>query len=1082
MNPLEFISAGAGSGKTYRLTAILSETLAEGSARPAGVVAMTFTIKAAAELRQRARSALLERGRLDLSTAVGQARIGTVNAVCGQLLQRYCFELGLSPDQTVLTEAQSKLMLRRALDDVLDPTQREALIRYGERFDLDRGDWDKPVRNIVDAARANAIDAAALQQFGSANAASMLSNWPAAQVGVDLTAQLTAAISSARAQVESFVANLIAAGQEPQKNTLSALDELRAIGKCFDQGNWAWKQWVALAKLNGGVKLRATIEPVINAAAAHDRHPDFHADVQTYLQLVFELAASALASYEEAKRVAGALDFTDQEMLLLRALHTSQPVRARLAEELDLVLVDEFQDTSPIQLAVFVELAKLAKRSVWVGDPKQAIYGFRGTDAALIASVLEAIPGWGGSLGAPLTSSRRSVPSLVNLMNEVFTPAFPKLKAEAVHLTPVRTEHPDQPSLIHWKLGSNNVNGDFQALGPAISELLASGLQVQDTETEDWRAVAAGDIAVLCRYNYQIPIAASALQQWGVPCMSTRPGLLTTPEATLVLACLRRMFDPSDTVATALIVSLTDGRTAEGWLDDRLKYLQAGAAPAKWKSEGAEAHPLVARLEQLRGRLASLSPMESLGLAMAESCICRHAAQWSATPKDAATRVSNVEALMRMGCAYEDECRSSKRPATIAGLLQWLAEQAHLELDARAAASGGAVEVLTHHSAKGLEWPVVVLTGMDSVARSGLWDVRAHTSGAFDAQQPLRGRFIHYWPRPFGPRREPDVLKRAQASPRGVEMQSQEADERNRLLYVSCTRARDVLVFAVHARKSATAWTDDINATALLFGGEGDIKLAQGSKVRRSQRLFSEQDIAASAPGKESQERRWFTRTPLARIAPMWLRPSAAAEGHYRIGAVEAVGRRIPLNGNVDMTALGSAMHNALALLVGDDRQSVSEQEVSAIMARWSVAGAVDASAVLAQGSALREWVQRKWRAGRQYVEVPVEVALPSGQVVRGQIDLLVETKAGWILIDHKADPRGAGQDDRLARTHGPQLGVYADALAQATGQPVIERWLFLPIAGQATRLEASADAPAETGVPVYSAVRNIGDRWGVEE
>ena len=111
--------------------------------------------------------------------------------------------------------------------------------------------------------------------------------------------------------------------------------------------------------------------------------------------------------------MAGALDFTDQELLPLRALHTSGAVRERLAEELDLVLVDGFHDTSPIQLAVFVELAKLAKRSVWVGDPKQAIYGFRGTTAALITSVLEAIPGWGGSLGAPLTCPRRSVPSLV---------------------------------------------------------------------------------------------------------------------------------------------------------------------------------------------------------------------------------------------------------------------------------------------------------------------------------------------------------------------------------------------------------------------------------------------------------------------------------------------------------------------------------------------------------------------------------------------------------------------------------------------------------------------------------------------
>ncbi|AFQ52202.1 UvrD/REP helicase [Burkholderia cepacia GG4] len=87
-------------------------------------------------------------------------------------------------------------------------------------------------------------------------------------------------------------------------------------------------------------------------------------------------------------------------------------------------MVDEFQDTSPLQPALFVELAGLARRSVWVGDPKQAIYGFRGTNASLIAGVLSAIESWGGKIGESLTISRRSTPALVSLTNAVFAPAF----------------------------------------------------------------------------------------------------------------------------------------------------------------------------------------------------------------------------------------------------------------------------------------------------------------------------------------------------------------------------------------------------------------------------------------------------------------------------------------------------------------------------------------------------------------------------------------------------------------------------------------------------------------------------------
>jgi ATP-dependent helicase/nuclease subunit A len=1057
VNPIEFISAGAGSGKTYRLTTILAETLSAGAARSSGVAAMTFTLKAAAELRQRARKELLKRGRLDLSTAVGQARIGTVNAVCSQLLRRFCFDLGLSPEQTVLSEAQSEQMLRRALDDVLDSQQREALVRHGDRLSLEEKDWYKPVRYIVDAARANGIDAATVQAMGPANATAMLSNWPAPHAnGAELTGRLIRALEVANAAIIAHIDGLLAVGKAPPQVTTKGLVELQSCRERFAKRTWTWRDWAALGKLDAGAKVRADVQPVLEAAAAHERHPEFHEEVRQYLSLVFELSSRTLSSYEDTKVAAGAQDFIDQEMLLLKALHESDAVRSSLAEELDLVLVDEFQDTSPIQLAVFVELAKLAKRSVWVGDPKQAIYGFRGTDASLIASVVDAVPAWGGSFGKPLTSSRRSVPSLVRLVNQVFAPAFPLLKPEAVQLAPVRAEQAAQPSLFTWDFDSNGAKGALQGLGNAITQLLASGLQVQDARTEVWRPVTPGDIAVLCRKNDDIPAVAASLHRWGIPCVSTRPGLLGTPEAMLVVACLRRMQDPTDTAATALIVSLTDSVPAEDWLDDRLRHVASGAAPAAWRVEGPRAHPLVARLETLRGRLAALTPFEALSLAKAESGVWRASAHWSSSPKEAATRAANVEALCRMAGTYEDECHASKRPATVSGLLQWLAAQSASKLDARAPATSGAVTVSTHHSAKGLEWHVVVLTGLEKPARTGLWDVRSRTDGVFDAQEPLRNRFIHYWPRPYGVRRVPDAMKRAEASPLGLEMHAQALDEHVRLLYVSFTRARDAMVLTLHRRGSPTAWTDEVNASKLLFSGTGDIDLADGSKVRRIQQGFSPQDISAVPPQTTPTERRWFPAEPPRQVEPLWLRPSAATAGSYRVKGVESIGARIPLKTKVDMTVLGSAIHNCIAFCLSSEANATAES-VAAILERWRVGAAAEADAVAAQARALIGWVASKWPGGQLHVESPVEVMLKSGRVVRGQIDLLVDVSDGWVLIDHKADPRIVGADHRVAEAHGPQLDAYAQAVTHATARPVLEQWLFLPVAGQAAQIENGA-------------------------
>ena len=1053
MNPIEFISAGAGSGKTHRLTSIMSQSLKERSARPSGIVAMTFTLKAAAELRQRSRRMLLDDGQLNLSTLVGQARIGTVNAVCSQLLQRYCFEMGLAPEQTVLTERQSAHMLGRAIDDVLQPEQRAELVYFTRRFNLEPKDWSKPVRLAVDLARSNGIQEEALRAIGPANAREMLAYWPEPQAqGSALTSALVELLNQTCHAAETFIANVIAAGGKPPSQVaLDGLQRLQDSRGAFAEGTWTWSQWAALAELNAGAPLRPAVAPLLVAAGVHEQHPEFHRDVTRHLTLVFELAASALEHYRATKRESGALDFVDMEMLFLQALRSSAAVRASLADELDLVLVDEFQDTSPIQLAVFVELAKLAKRSVWVGDPKQAIYGFRGTDAGLISSVIDAIPNWGGKLGAPLTSSRRSVPSLVGLVNEVFAPAFPKLTREGVQLTPVRKEHPDQASLITCKLNVRTNDDYFQGLGVTISRLLNSGMQVHDTAAGAWRGVLPGDIAVLCQYNSHMPAIAAALHRFQIPCVSARPGLLSTPEALLVVACLRRMHDSLDTSATALIVSLTDSVPASVWIDDRLRYVESGLNPSRWMLEGPNVHPLLVRLEFLKPRLASLTPVEAMCLAKSESGVCRAAAQWTSNPAEARTRVANVEALVAMAASYEDDCRSSRRPATVAGLLQWLAIQQNDLHDARAVAATSAVAVSTHHGAKGLEWPIVVLSGLDRAGRPGVWDVRARTHGAFDAQEPLRGRFIHYWPRPYGERRRPAVLKRAEASPLGMEMDAQAKDERTRLLYVSFTRARDVLVLPT--KGSTTTWTDEIDASQLLFTGVGSVQLPNDGKVRRLQWEYGENDIAVTPATQQARNCLWFAPQPIQEHPPLWLRPSSATSGSHRIDLVESVGSRIPLIGNVDMTALGSAVHSAIALHAGGNGRRCSVDELVGILKRWRVESAVDAYALLSQADALLDWVQRKWPGASVRAEVPLEVRLESGRVVRGQIDLLVDIEDGWVVIDHKADPRSVGHDERLAQAHGPQLEVYSQSLLAATGRAAIERWLYLPVAGQAARI-----------------------------
>ncbi|MFM0009105.1 UvrD-helicase domain-containing protein [Paraburkholderia sediminicola] len=1059
MNNIEFISAGAGSGKTYKLTSTLAEALESGEARPHGVLATTFTVKAATELRERARSWLLNKGKIELATAIGQAKLGTVNSVCGQLLKRFCFEIGLSPDQTVLSEGQARRLLATSLAETLDESGRAKLVSLTSRFGIEHAEWSGQIEDVVNAARNNDISAEEIRAMGGRNADLMLANWPAPSTNGDLTKALSVALTKALADVSLHIATTEATGGKVAQNLQSGYRDLERLERCFCEGRWCWPDWIAACGLNAGAAVRAAITPVSEAAQAHESHPEFHDDVRSYLELVFDLAAGTLDTYAEAKRMMGAVDFSDQEVLLLEVIRKNEDVRKALADELDLVMVDEFQDTSPLQLALFVELAKLARRSVWVGDPKQAIYGFRGTDARLIAGILAAVEGWGGKLGEPLTTSRRSTPSLVSLTNAVFGSAFaPELQPQHVHLQPSRDDITGQPALFHWNFESRNNESDYVALGQAVRELLQSELRVVDRQTQRERAVRPGDIAVLCRKNDQVELAVTSLTQWGVPSASPRAGLLGTPEAIFVLACLRRLLDAGDSVATALILTLADSIPVQEWLGDRLQYLAGeGTSPSLWKAEGDDAHPLLVRLEILRATLAALTPREALRLAKAESHVARVASQWSSSPHQARTRIANVEALMDLGAAYEDECIAARRPATVSGLLRWLDTLADGQADDRSATADDAVSVMTHHGAKGLEWPVVILTSLGTAARSALWSVRARTDGEFNPERPLENRFVHFWPKTWGKRTQPQSAASAEGSAIGRMMEADALAENRRLLYVSMTRARDanVLVTCQRSRAVNRAWVDEVGAGDLLFGASEPVVLPDERTILREARTWTAADTALAPPAQDESTCSWYVAAPAKDAPPLWYRPSDADGGMYAVAESEPIGVRVAITANIEMDMLGSALHLCIARAAVAGR--VRDADVERIISAWGVAHAVDTVAVVAQLQAFFDWLQQRWPSCAVRVEVPIEADRADGTRLRGRMDLLIDTPEGWVLLDHKTNPGGIGRDDALAREHGPQLSAYAAAIESCTGKLVKEQWLYLPVAARMVKVVAEA-------------------------
>ena len=199
---ITFISAGAGSGKTHRLTELLHSELTAGGIRSSGVLATTFTKKAATELRERVREHLLKQGSFGLANAMGQARIGTVNSVCGQLIARFAFEAGMSTEQQVLEEVQASILLGRAIDAVLDGPAMGELLSLVRRLGLEE-DWKDALQSLVNQIRSNDIPLARVAGFAQTNADDLLNHFPK-PAEQDIDAELLRAIKTALPNVEAI--------------------------------------------------------------------------------------------------------------------------------------------------------------------------------------------------------------------------------------------------------------------------------------------------------------------------------------------------------------------------------------------------------------------------------------------------------------------------------------------------------------------------------------------------------------------------------------------------------------------------------------------------------------------------------------------------------------------------------------------------------------------------------------------------------------------------------------------------------------------------------------------------------------
>ncbi|MCP9487895.1 MAG: UvrD-helicase domain-containing protein [Gaiellaceae bacterium MAG52_C11] len=738
-----FVSAGAGTGKTTVLVERFVEAVCERGLDVESLLVITYTERAAGELLGRIRARLNELGRPDLARSLDGAWISTIHGFCMRLLKAHPFAAGLDPRFRILDESQGRVVRGEAFEAALGafcsserPERLQLLATYGASG-LRRmlTSVYETLRSAgreleLELGRRPGLDARLVELAEAARC-----------LGED-----AGATELARAAATQAV-SLTAAPQPPER--LLDLSGLRAQGERAASYEEARK---------------AVEQAALDELALRDR------------VLLQELLRGFAEAYAEAKDRESALDFEDLQ-LRARELLTERPdLREREQLRFRSIMVDEFQDTNRLQCELVDQLTGPGTEVFFVGDEFQSIYGFRHADVQVFRERRAA-----AETLLPLTRNYRSRPEVLRVVNHLFAAEFgdefQELAAsgefvDPVFGTPVELLVTDKSAYedtgLHWR------RAEAKHVAQRVQEVVASG------------AASAGEIVLLFAAGTDAEWYEEELRAAGLPTYrATGRGYFGQQQVVDLLSYLRLLHNRYDDEALVTVLA----SPFVGVSNDALLLVRraAGRRPIFTGIERTVPQGLTDRDERLLrafrqrfDRLAEASARLSLER-LCERIVGDHdydlavLAQW-----DGRRRYANLRKLARLARSYEE-----LRGPDVEGFVRFVSEQEAVgagERDAAAEEEGAdAVRLLTIHSAKGLEFKVVVVAdaGRDRNA-PGADEILCLADGRFGFRvaDPTTG--IRY--AAFGYDDVREVRK------------AEEEAERLRLYYVAMTRAIDRLI------------------------------------------------------------------------------------------------------------------------------------------------------------------------------------------------------------------------------------------------------------------------------------------------
>ena len=1077
-----FLQAGAGTGKTAVLVGRIVEAVRIGRAQLREIVAITFTEKAAGELRDRVRRALYQALRAAdgaeaqrLREALDQvdgAHIETIHAFASSLLRERPLEAGLDPNFTVLDALSEQLV-----------------------FDQDWQDWlwteaDSAARPRIERCLRLGLPLGRLRDLTHQIAESRDLD-PRQSAAAPSPPQSVYAELRRRAETLRTLADAAGAARETEA-LLESLQRAEGLPAVALEGALTTLTYPRprLGRKSGDAKIRygEAARLFDEGLAAYAEQVRAHA-----LAEFIEVAYAFVQQAAEQRRRRGGLSFTDL-LIEARTLLVHEPaVRDYFRKRFSFLLIDEFQDTDPLQAEIVLLLTSRNPTADWreaevlpgrlfiVGDPKQSIYRFRRADIDIYNAV-EAIfrrqndrtPG--AAQVDVLEVNFRSRPRLVEWHNQIFRvlirrqPDFPHAQPDYQPLTAHREDegfavvHLLPNTGVSWRKVGEAREDEARAIVRFIETIVNTDelpLLLPDRSAESGRrAPRYRDVCLLVRNRTELEIYTNQLEQAGIPYhLDSGRGFFLQQEIRDAAAILTALDDPSDEVA--VVGALKSAPFAASDLE-LLEFAHASAGRTRRFHLTEEMvgdyqgplRPAVDLLLRLKERKARLPLPAFVDHVLRET----HLLDIQLALKKP-QRAANLHLVVQRAADFAANEVDSLRP-----FVRWLSTQSRPDLAEAewpvTEVEDDVVRILTIHQAKGLEFPIVILAKMaGGEAPDRSIAVVNRQAGTIDFQVGKQGQ-----------RFQSPGFAQAQAR----QVQYDKAEER-RLLYVAATRARDYLVLPAFFTERALGYHADLEEALPGWINPDYEVTAPGAVTYRVEHLVQARRAppSASPPPVAKLLDQWQTAHAAAQergavrrrfAAPSQIghdAPKEARETEPRDRAAEEVDRHLVTEGGArpggmgegeslffstaagDGRVRGTLLHDALRLADFSDPEAAAwrARHLCQERARPDLGNEIERDLRTTLASALFQRVRAAEQVERELPLVLVE----ADQTVEGYVDLAFREPEGWVLVDYKSD-----RDPSAATLAGyeEQVRAYVRCFRGA-GATVADAYLLLTATGE---------------------------------